>query len=855
MVVDDLAVSTRHCLLTRLPDGFVLEDLGSTNGTFVNGAKVESPVKVTAADLITLGLEYRLPWPQAAPGERRVVRIGRADDNDVVLDYPTVSAHHAQLVIADGNVTLEDLHSSNGTRINGPDQLVTKAAPLLASDIVYFGSLRVPAQRLLAGKLVLGEKPIQAASAITASVVFGRDKSCDQVIDSPLVSRRHARLTRRSDGYVIEDLGSANGTFLNGQRVDRPMPVRPRDRIGFGNCLFQLTDDGKLEKRDYRGNVTLQAKNVAVTVPGRRLLDNVSLTIFPSEFVGLMGPSGAGKTTLMTALNGYTRPGGGSVLVNGSDLYANYGQFSRSIGYVPQDDIVHRELTVYQALYYTAKLRLPADFSDADIRKRITIVLEELGLKGTENVLIGSPETKKGISGGQRKRVNLAMELLTDPSLLFLDEPTSGLSSGDTLVVMRLLRKLADGGKTILLTIHQPSLEVFRLLDNLVFVARDQEQNGPGNVVYYGPAYPNAVEFFNPEGVPNLRPGAEPTPEAVEEGYKDGCRKHGFAEWTRRYRESAYCREYVESRAGQPLSMAEPAATPKATKGFLFSQWLTLSRRGLAIKAADRWNTLILLAQAPIIGTLIAAVFASQVTGKEAAAAPLPTSNSLAMTLFLLVLSAIWFGCSNAVRDIVGEAAIYRRERMVGLSIGSYIASKFTVLAGLCVVQCAVLLGLVAWACEFQGSRAAMFALVLVLSTVGVAIGLAISALARTTEVAIAMLPIVLLPMVILAGLMLPVHKMPRSVSLMANSMPSRWGFEGLLLLENQGRKSFSAPVQTKSEGPTVAAPAMETRDWAEDYFPAEKHRLGVVAAWAALLVMLAALAAATYRILRSRER
>src|SRR5205085_9777527 len=141
--------------------------------------------------------------------------------------------------------------------------------------------------------------------------------------------------------------------------------------------------------------------------------------------------------------------------------------------------------------YYSARLRLPRDFSDADVHRRIRTVLEQLELRGAEDVRIGSPE-KKGISGGQRKRVNLAMELLTDPLVLFLDEPTSGLSSEDALMVLKVLRELADAGKTILITIHQPSLEVFRLLDNLVLVSRDAGSQDPGRLIYYGRAYPDA---------------------------------------------------------------------------------------------------------------------------------------------------------------------------------------------------------------------------------------------------------------------------------------------------------------------------------------------------------------------------
>ncbi|HVX15762.1 MAG TPA: FHA domain-containing protein [Pirellulales bacterium] len=852
VVIDHPAVSSRHCQLTRLPDGFVLEDLGSTNGTFVNGSRITGAIKVGPKDRITLGHDYTLPWP-AEGSDRRVIRVGRADDNDVILDYPMVSSYHAQILVENGSITLEDLHSSNGTSIGVPGKRITKA-PLSPTDVVFLGSFRIPAQRLIGGKLVLGQKPTAAVKLPASEIVFGRDRTCDQVIDYPLVSRRHARLIRSDEGYLLEDLGSANGTFLNGSRIAGPTPVRPRDRIGFGSCVFQLTDDGRLEKRDYKGNVTLEARGIGVTVPQRKLLEGVSLTIFPSEFVGLMGPSGAGKTTLMTALNGYTRPTAGSVLVNGNDLYNNYDQFSAGIGYVPQDDIIHRELTVYQALYFTAKLRLPADYSRRDIQARILAVLEELGLKGTENVLIGSPETKKGISGGQRKRVNLAMELLTDPSLLFLDEPTSGLSSGDTLVVMRMLRKLADGGKTILLTIHQPSLEVFRLMDNLVFVGRDREKDGPGGVAYYGPAYPHAVEFFNPDGVPNLRPGAEPNPEAVEEGYKSGCTKHGHSAWARKYRESDYYREYVHGRAGQAASTTNTPAERKTPRGFDLGQWMTLTTRSLTIKAKDRWNTFILLAQAPIVGFLIIAVFGSQVTESEIAANPAHAANSIAVAIFLLVLAALWFGCSNSVRDIVGEAAIYRRERMVGLSIGSYLASKITVLAALCILQCITLLGLVAYGCDLQGSAMSMFLLLFLVSMIGVSIGLALSSLAKTSEVAIAMLPIVLLPMVILGGIMLPVHKMPPIIRAAAEMMPSRWGFEGMLLLESRKREPFLALAEIGTEKQEASTPAMETHDWAEQHFPKERHRFGIASAFVALVAMQAVAIVGIYWILRSRD-
>ena len=353
------------------------------------------------------------------------------------------------------------------------------------------GSIPVAASRL-------PHEPIQVTVAIRGNaMVLGRDPQCDHVLDYPMVSWRHARITRDGASLFVEDLNSSNGTFVNGERIRERTAVKPGDVVGLGSYRFLLGTDGNFRQRDYRGDLTVEARGICVDAVGRRLLEEVSLTIYPSEFVGLMGPSGAGKSTLMNVLNGYSPPRSGQVLINGRSLYRHFDEFRGLIGFVPQDDIIHSELTVREALFYSARLRLPKDFTNRDIHKRIDDVLAQLGLSGIDDVLIGSP-TRKGISGGQRKRVNLAMELLTDPSVLFLDEPTSGLSSEDTLIVMQVLRKLADSGKTILLTIHQPSLEAFSKLDNVVVVGKDAGSSDAGRLAFYGPAYPDSIQFFNP---------------------------------------------------------------------------------------------------------------------------------------------------------------------------------------------------------------------------------------------------------------------------------------------------------------------------------------------------------------------
>jgi ABC-type multidrug transport system ATPase subunit len=474
-----------------------------TNGTFLHGVRLDAEPR-------PLGPGDRVRACGAELSGARIITIGREPDNDVVLDYPMVSGHHARIVQDVGGAFLEDLNSTNGTALDGPARKIQKA-PLPPTGTVYFGSLPVPVSRLLGGRLSLGSDPAKTVAFQGDTLLLGRDPASDVVLDYPMVSWQHARLSRRAGQIFVEDLGSTNGTFVNGLRISGQVPVAIGATVSLGSYTFRLAGLDRIEQRDYRGNVTVEARGLAVEVPGRRLIDEVSLTLYPSELVGLMGPSGAGKTTLLSALNGYLRPTRGAVFFNGQDLYASYDRFRAHLGYVPQDDIMHNNLTVRQALTFTARLRLPTDTRPAEIAQRVEGVLEQLQLTDAADVLIGSAE-RKGISGGQRKRVNLAMELLTDPFVLFLDEPTSGLSSEDALTVMRLLRKLADDGKTILLTIHQPSRGVFRLMDSLVLVAKEPRTPHPGRMVYFGPAYPEAIRFFAPAAEPGPAQEAEPSP-------------------------------------------------------------------------------------------------------------------------------------------------------------------------------------------------------------------------------------------------------------------------------------------------------------------------------------------------------
>lgn len=720
----------------------------------------------------------------------RIITIGREPGNDIVLDYPMVSAHHARIVESDGTRFLEDLSSTNGTALDAPAQKIQRV-PLPPAGTVYFGSLPVPVSRLLGGRLSLGSAAAKSIAFRGDTLLLGRDPASDVVLDYPMVSWRHARLSRGVGGVLVEDLGSTNGTFVDGRRISGQVPVPIGAIVSLGSYTFQVAGLDRIEQRDYRGNVTVEARGLTVEIPGRRLIEDVSLTLYPSELVGLMGPSGAGKTTLLSALNGYLRPTRGTVSFNGQDLYASYDHFRAHLGYVPQDDIMHNNLTVRQALTFTARLRLPTDTRPAEIAQRVEGVLDQLQLTDTADVLIGSAE-RKGISGGQRKRVNLAMELLTDPFVLFLDEPTSGLSSEDALVVMRLLRKLADDGKTILLTIHQPSRGVFRLMDSLVLVAKEPRTPHPGRMVYFGPAYPDAIRFFAPAAELGAALEAEPSPDLV----LYGLAQRPVDEWAVRYAASPEKRHYVDERAGTNPAQPPPASAAKPSRGSGLAQWWTLVQRNLAVKVRDRTNLVILLVQAPLIALLVGAVFRHEGDATDRLAANLAAETAL----FLMVLAAIWFGCSNSAREIVGEWAIYRRERMVNLGIPAYLGSKFALLGGLCILQCGALLAIVAIALDLHGPFLRMFGLLFLAALIGTALGLLVSAASRSSETAISLVPLLLLPMVILGGMMQPLCRMAEPVRLLAHAMPSRWAFEGLLLLESRER----LPVSTAPTTPAV---------------------------------------------------
>ncbi len=745
-----------------------------------------------------------MPPPRHEP---RIVLIGRGPGNDIVLRSPGVSARHARVVVEPERLLLEDLGSRNGTFVGSPPRRIDQCEISL-TDQLTFGDTRLEPSAL--ADLLARTRPRQSEETIvlgdSAMVTIGRGARAIAHVASPVASSLHASLSLEKGRVVVRDLGSMTGTFVNGERINRPMVIDPGTVVQVADSRYRLASDGRtFEPLDTRGDA-IEVVSTAVAVHGgRRILEGVSLVIEPGELVAVMGPSGSGKSTLLSLLNGQAAPAAGKVLVGGLDLHDHFELFRGRIGFVPQDDILHADLTVWQALWYAARLRLPSDTTDAEITTRLRAVLKQLGLEGTEQTRVGD-QRKRGVSGGQRKRVNLAMELLTDPPILVLDEPTSGLSSMDALSVIELLRSLADVGKTIIVTIHQPSVDVFRLFDAVAVIARDDSTRQVGQLAYFGRAWPDSVNFFEPRGDASAPP-------ATPDGLLRGLGTRPVTEWVRLWNDSAARSIWVVGRASGQAGTSVPHRRQKPRPVARLSQWSTLVARSLAVKAADRWNTAVLCLQAPVAAVLITLVFSHVLRTDPTVATWAESSARMATAMFVTALAAIWFGISGTAREIVTEWPIYRRERMVGLSILSYLCSKLTVLAAVAAAQTVMLLAIVAPGCGLVGSWWHAWLVLFAASLVGGAVGLVISASLSTAEAAAGVLPILLLPMIVLGGILVPLGELPAVTRPLAAATPSRWAFEGLVVPEALARprvrRAVADPEATTDRAPRARVPVI----------------------------------------------
>ncbi|MFB6619628.1 FHA domain-containing protein [Streptomyces sp. NPDC056367] len=722
---------------------------------------VQRPGVPTAPELV---LETDLGSTRMSPG--RSYHVGRDPLCEICLDDARVSWHHAILRPDGDHWMIEDEDSTNGTWVDG--HRVQEWSVGVGTEL-RFGSVEDGPRAVVVGRTptaVGAARPSSVSNpgmtstfrrpttvrplAPATAVRIGRAPDSDLVIDDLVVSRRHAELRSLADGtYEIADLGSHNGTYLNGARIDGAARLFEGDIVGIGHSAFCLVGDQLQEYVD-TGEVSLDVEGLTVTVDqGRKtLMDGVSFPVGAKCLLAVVGPSGAGKSTLLGALTGLRPADSGTVLYDGRDLYRDYAELRSRIGLVPQDDILHTQLTVRRALVYAAELRFPQDTAKAEREARVDEVIRELGLVQRADQPIHS------LSGGQRKRVSVALELLTKPSLLFLDEPTSGLDPGMDRSVMHMLRGLADDGRTVIVVTHSVlSLDV---CDRLLFLAPG------GRVAYFGPPQ-EALDFF----------GFDEWPEAFEAFETQQDR-----DWAGAYRASPAHSRYVDVTAGRPrpaAAAAEPARAaplppPKAQSWG--SQLSTLIRRYAAVLSADRTFLVIMVALPFMMGAMARALAGSTLTAETALNA-----------LLILTIGGVLTGAANAVRELVKERVIYQRERAVGLSRSAYLMSKVVVLGTITVAQAVVLTLVALGGVNLNAPRGRGVVMpplieitlaVALLSFTAMMLGLLISALVPKEEVTMPLLVLLAIVQVVFCGTLLKLYDVA-VLEQVAWFAPARW--------------------------------------------------------------------------------
>ncbi len=750
---------------------------------------------------------------------KAVATIGRRNSNTVQVLSSIVSGEHARIDLTPKGHTITDLRSTNGTYVGGKPLDPHKPRLLNDNDIIRFSDALGNSAHLtyVAPSLFAEIATAELSRIFTLQKeisYIGRNPKNAIVLEHPAVSWNHARVIKRAaDRYTIQDLSSNNGTFINGtqlgQRQEQILARGDVVQIGPFNLVYQ--GDGSFvpfsAERNFRLElVDLEKTYYPVNFLGRpdkthpnTILRNLNLVINPREFVAIVGGSGTGKSTLLKAMTGLKKATSGAVLVNGDDLYENFNLYRTMMGYVPQDDIIHLDLPVRHALNYTAQLRL-SDAGPDEIKQRIDSVLDKVGLTAQAQTMV------RDLSGGQRKRVSIAAELLAEPWIFFLDEPTSGLDPGLEKLMMDTLRQLADEGRTIVLVTHATA-NITNNCDQVIFLARGSE------LTYFGPPQ-QAPKFFGVNDFPDIytrlsQTYAAANDPAIPPELSPAYRKltHNVSPpsdeqkpipagkvWAAQYRQSPLHKTYIANR--QSGETARPiVATPTAAGVGLseqLKQFKLLSRRYLELIRHDKISLTVLLAVMPLLGLFLLLISdGSALTGHTAPeiAAILKADgiytivNKAQTLLFMLALSANLLGVFAAAYAIINEEPIYRRERMINLKIPPYFASKFGVLGLFMLLQVFLLLLVIGLKVSLPRSGAILWApleyyFTLVFTALaGLALGLFISALARNRDTVIYLILIVLFGQIIFSGAIFELPWLARPLSFVTIT---RWSLEAL---------------------------------------------------------------------------
>ncbi|MET9435442.1 FHA domain-containing protein [Streptomyces sp. NPDC006551] len=754
LVIDDARVSWRHATISWGGRSWVIEDHGSTNGTFVQGQRIHQ-MEIGPGSAVHLGNATDGPRLNLAAGAQAAQQQAPAQ---------AAPAHQAA-------AQAEWAGHQGRPQQQGWQQQPAPAQP--HAQTPHPQAPQFPQQQGGPVEQLAQKVPGQGGGAAGAPPVYGdrspttfhqlalghvmrigRALENELVVSDLQVSRHHAEFHATPDGrFEIRDLGSHNGTYVNGQPIAKggTALIGPNDIVGVGHSTFRMVG-GQLEEFVDTGEVSFSARHLTVTVDGgKQILKDVTFGVPEKSLIGVIGPSGSGKSTLLKALTGYRPANEGDVLYDNRSLYKQFAELRQRIGLVPQDDILHKELTVQKALRYAAKLRFPGDTAEAEREARIDEVLRELKLD------IHKEKKVTSLSGGQRKRVSVALELLTKPSLIFLDEPTSGLDPGMDRDVMQLLRGLADDGRTVLVVTH--SVAELGLCDKLLVMAPG------GSVAYFGPPE-EALNFFGYSTWADVF--------SAFENYRD-------YDWAGRWKGSQHYQMYaadIDAVAAQPVQMPQHAmARPPKPQGWGSQLW-TLIRRYSSVIASDKGFMGLMVILPAVLG-LVSVV----IPADFGLAPPRPPSrfNGDAGTIMLILAVGMCFsGAANSVRELIKERVIYERERATGLSRSAYLMSKVIVLGVITAIQGVIICGIGFATRDLPAEGLVMppavelCVTIIALGFTSMMFGLVISSLVKTAEKTMPLLVMFAIVQVVFTGILFQVYGSP-GLEQFAWLMPSRW--------------------------------------------------------------------------------
>ena len=686
---------------------------------------------------------------------KETITFGRDDTNDIMIASDIVSRRHGHFTVTGGRCYIADDSSTNGIYVNG--RRITQVE-LKDGDSIRIDDME---QALRSGiSMVFSDKNSGAdwnSVQLTKDIsVIGSDKSCDISVDDPKMKPKAAEI--RIEGatmYVLLSLGEPGDIQVNSEVMESNRHIlRDEDIFVIGNTKFSYSKGSVYYKQEKSG-LSLELVNISKFVhqamhKDKKILDDTSMLILPGDFVAIVGGSGSGKSTLMNCINGFDKPTTGKVLVNRRDLYENYDELKYNIGYVPQQDIVHENLTLISMLRYVAKLRLPENTTRAEREARVAEVLRTVELTKHKNKLI------RKLSGGQKKRASIAVELMSDPGLFFLDEPSSGLDPGTERTLMHTLKRMSDDGKTVIMITHNTNN--IHLCDKLIFL-------GAGGYVAFCGNPADARSFF---GIPK--------DEDLTDAYT--MVEEDPPGWEEKFNASPYNKvQTIGELKTPPLTAQQKKERKKKLKkenhkSFL-RQFSVLSQRYLNLIWNDKTRLLFFLLQGPLIAYLF-----SFVTVENTFKSYFDAQSML----FCLSCAGIWVGLMNSIQEVCKERNIVRREYMSDVRLSSYICSKLAVQTLLAIVQCGLMLtvfvltiGTPEKGVIFPNATIEMMITLVLITVSSSSLGLLVSSLVKNTDRAMVFAPIILIPQLLFSGIL---FKLEGVTEILSWVCVSRWGMQ-----------------------------------------------------------------------------